>query len=92
MAITRRQFEVLRWIASSISQNGYSPSYAEIGRSLGLSSLATVHKYISKLFSKGYLTMYSNRSRSIELTHKAKWLLRSKSNLLNQAEALRRLK
>ena len=49
MALTRRQKEVLDYIAEYIQGHGYSPSYEEIGKALDLASLATVHKHISAL-------------------------------------------
>ena len=67
MAITRRQRQVLDFITSFIRENGYSPSFEEIGQGLGLSSLATVHKHISNLDQKGYLKRDYNRSRSIDV-------------------------
>src|SRR5512146_2418973 len=67
MAITRRQRQVLDFITSFIRENGYSPSFEEIGHGLGLSSLATVHKHISNLDQKGYLKRDYNRSRSIDV-------------------------
>ncbi len=53
MAITRRQKEVLDFLTNFVQQNGYSPSYEEIARGLELSSLATVHKHITNLQTKG---------------------------------------
>ncbi len=67
MAITRRQREVYDYISEFVTKNGYSPSFDEIGKGLGLSSLATVHKHISNLEKKGLLTRDYNRSRSIDL-------------------------
>ena len=67
MAITRRQRQVLDFITNFIRENSYSPSFEEIGRGLGLSSLATVHKHISNLDQKGYLKRDYNRSRSIDV-------------------------
>jgi len=67
MAITRRQKEVLDFLTHFVQQNGYSPSYEEIARGLDLSSLATVHKHISNLQSKGLLQRAHNRSRSIDV-------------------------
>ncbi len=68
MALTRRQKDVLDLIASFVDENGYSPSYEEIAQGLGLASLATVHKHISALESKGYLQRSYNQSRSVELS------------------------
>lgn len=67
MAITRRQRQVLDFITGFIRENGYSPSFEEIGHGLGLSSLATVHKHVSNLDQKGYLKRDYNRSRSIDV-------------------------
>jgi len=67
MAITRRQKEVYDFLAKFVEENGYSPSFEEIGAGLGLTSLATVHKHISNLEQKGLLKRDYNRSRSIDL-------------------------
>lgn len=70
MALTRRQKEVLDAISSFVGSHGYSPSFEELAGSLGLASLATVHKHIISLESKHYLKRSYNQSRSIELTPK----------------------
>jgi repressor LexA len=70
MALTRRQKQVLDFIAGFISDNGYCPSFEEIAKGLQLASLATVHKHISVLESKNYLKRGFNKSRSLELTTK----------------------
>jgi len=70
MALTRRQKQVLDFIAGFIDENGYSPSYEEIARGLSLASLATVHKHISALETKHYLKRGFNQSRSLEVSPK----------------------
>jgi repressor LexA len=70
MALTRRQKQVLDCIASFVEQRGYSPSYEEIAEALDLASLATVHKHIGALESKGYVHRSYNQSRSLEVTEK----------------------
>ncbi|WP_263372212.1 transcriptional repressor LexA [Granulicella cerasi] len=67
MAITRRQKEVLDFLAGFTTNHGYSPSYEEIAAGLGLNSLATVHKHVTNLQSKGLLQRAHNRSRSIDV-------------------------
>src|SRR5205807_4590175 len=67
MAITPRQRQVYDLISRFVAEKGYSPSFEEIGKGLGLSSLATVHKHISNLEKKGLLTRDYYRSRSIDL-------------------------
>jgi repressor LexA len=70
MALTKRQKQVLDFIAGFVDENRYCPSFEEIARGLQLASLATVHKHISVLESKNYLKRGFNQSRSIELTAK----------------------
>lgn len=70
MALTKRQKQVLDFIAGFVDDNGYCPSYEEIARGLELASLATVHKHISVLESKSYLKRGFNQSRSLELSAK----------------------
>jgi repressor LexA len=41
MAVTRRQKEVIDFLESFVARNGYSPSFEEIARGMGLKSLAT---------------------------------------------------
>jgi repressor LexA len=67
MAITRRQKEVIDFLSTFTQKNGYSPSYEEIASGLGLNSLATVHKHVTNLQSKGLLQRAHNRSRSIDV-------------------------
>jgi repressor LexA len=70
MALTRRQKQVLDFIAGFVNDHGYCPSFEEIGTGLHLTSLATVHKHISILEGKNYLKRGYNQSRSLELTAK----------------------
>ena len=65
--LTRRQREILDFLAEFIEQHGYAPSLEEIGRRFGLSSLATVHKHLTNLEAKGFIRRAWNRSRSVEL-------------------------
>jgi repressor LexA len=67
VALTRRQREVYDVIRTFIDANGYSPSLEEIGGTLGLSSVATVHKHITHLVDKGFVRRVWNQNRSIEL-------------------------
>ncbi len=67
MALTRRQKQVLDFLVDFINQHGYSPSFEEIGASLHLSSLATVHKHLQTLVKKGFIRRGYNQSRSVEV-------------------------
>ncbi|MBI1898590.1 MAG: transcriptional repressor LexA [Acidobacteria bacterium] len=70
MALTQRQKEVLDFVVDFIDENGYSPSYEEIGRGLNLASLATVHKHITALQQRNYLRRSHNQSRSVDVSPK----------------------
>lgn len=67
MALTRRQKELMDFLAKFVSENGYSPSYEEIAAGLGLASLATVHKHIQALEAKQYVQRSYNHSRSLDI-------------------------
>jgi repressor LexA len=67
MPLTRRQKQILDHIEAFIGEHGYAPSFEEIGRHFGFTSLATVHEHLSNLERKGYIRKSFNESRSIEL-------------------------
>jgi repressor LexA len=83
MALTRRQKEVLDFIAGWQVENGFSPSYEEIARGLDLASIATVHKHISALETKNYLKRSHNQSRSVEVAER--YLVEQRRNKAKQA-------
>ena len=66
MPLTKRQKEILDYITGFIGDQGYAPSFEEIAKAFGYSSLATVHEHLSNLERKGYIRKSYNESRSIE--------------------------
>ena len=70
MALTKRQKQVVEYIAEFVEKHGYSPSYEEMAAGLGLASLATVHKHVLALEAKHYLRRSYNQSRSVEVAAK----------------------
>ncbi|MCX6809516.1 MAG: transcriptional repressor LexA [Candidatus Berkelbacteria bacterium] len=68
LPLTKRQTEILNFIKSFIDENDYAPSYREIAKALGLSSVATVAEYINVLEQKGHLTRQSSCARALQLT------------------------
>ena len=87
MALTRRQKEVLDFIADFLAHNGYSPSFEEIAEGIGLASIATVHKHLTALDSKGYLNRNFNQSRSLDLAPKYHRELRQQKRALAASPA-----
>lgn len=64
---TRRQKELLDFVATFIGQYGYGPSYREIMNGLGYKSVSTVAIHIDGLISKGYLRKRDKSARSLEV-------------------------
>ena len=67
MPLTKRQREILNYLATYTEQNGYAPSFEEIAEQFRYSSLATVHEHLSNLERKGYIKRSYNESRAIEI-------------------------
>ncbi|HVO09933.1 MAG TPA: transcriptional repressor LexA [Vicinamibacteria bacterium] len=67
MYLTRRQKEMLDFLNRYLEQNGYAPTIEETAAHFGLRSLATVHKHLTNLQSKGLIKREWNRSRALEL-------------------------
>jgi repressor LexA len=64
---TRRQKELLDFVATFIGQYGYGPSYREIMNGLGYKSVSTVAIHIDGLIAKGYLRKRDKSARSLEV-------------------------
>ena len=65
--MTKRQREIVDYIQGYIGERGYSPSYREIMRHFGFSSLGSVYKHISVLKRRGILNAEKNSARSVVL-------------------------
>ncbi len=65
--LTPKQAAILAVIKKNIRQKGYPPSVREIGQAVGLSSSSTVHGYLKKLESKGYLRRDAAKPRAMEV-------------------------
>ena len=59
--------KVMDYIRKFSEENGYTPSVREIGKECGIKSTATVHNYIEKLQSKGYLNKTDNKKRAVTI-------------------------
>jgi repressor LexA len=72
--LTPRQLQLLRAIAGSWANLSYSPTIAELARSLNISR-STVFEHITELRKKSLLSARPGRARSLLLTSKAQKLL-----------------
>lgn len=67
MSLTKRQREILTYLAEYSEEKGYAPSFEEIAERFSYSSLATVHEHLSNLERKSYIKRRYNESRGIEI-------------------------
>ncbi len=58
---------VMDYIRKFSEENGYTPSVREIAQECGIKSTATVHSYLEKLQTKGFLNKATNKKRSVTL-------------------------
>ena len=59
--------KVMDYIRKFSEENGYTPSVREIAQECGIKSTATVHSYLEKLQTKGFLNKATNKKRSVTL-------------------------
>lgn len=66
--LTKKQRQVLDCVETFVRKHGYTPSYREIAKTMGLSSPATVYQHIKALCEKGVINTGENgEARSIEV-------------------------
>ena len=66
--ITKRQKQVLDFIANYQKRKGYAPALEEIRKKFKLASVSTAHFHVSKLRDLGLLSKEENKPRAIEVT------------------------
>ncbi len=68
---TKKQRELLDFIAAFIAEHGYSPSYREIMAGLNYTSVATVALHVNSLIKRGHLHKRDHSARSLEVVNAA---------------------
>jgi len=66
--MTPIQLEVYDYIRETIRDNDISPTYNEIHRLCGLSSISQAYKIVDSLIKKGYLKKEGHGNRQLLLT------------------------
>jgi repressor LexA len=66
--LTKRQKEILDFIARFTEEHGYAPSLDEIASHFRLSSASTVHQHLLNLEEKGFISRQPGRSRAVIVT------------------------
>src|ERR1700733_11740931 len=88
--LTKRQKQLVDYLENYINEHGYAPTLAEVGQFFGLSSLATVHKHLRNLESKGFIKRQHNHSRALEIAQRRKKMTGAQElSLLGQVAASR---
>lgn len=64
---TKKQRQILEFIAAFITEHGYSPSYREIMKGLNYTSVATVALHVNSLIKRGHLVKRDHSARSLEV-------------------------
>lgn len=64
---SKKQREVLEYIAGFITDNGFGPSYREVMKALNYRSVSTVATHVDELITRGYLRKRENSARSLEV-------------------------
>ena len=67
MVSEEKLIRVMDYIRKFSEENGYTPSVREIGKECGIKSTATVHSYLEKLQTRGYLNKATNKKRSVTI-------------------------
>ncbi|MDD2553451.1 MAG: hypothetical protein PHP51_02620 [Desulfotomaculaceae bacterium] len=65
--MTNRESQIYNAIRKYIAINGYAPTLREIGQDVGLSPVSTVHHYLNRIMSKGYITYKPNQPRTLRV-------------------------
>ncbi|WP_431470654.1 transcriptional repressor LexA [Sphingosinithalassobacter sp. LHW66-3] len=65
--LTRKQHELICFIADRLNETGVSPSFEEMKDALDLKSKSGVHRLISALEERGFLRRLPNRARALEV-------------------------
>ena len=64
---TKKQRQLLEYIAGFIDEHGYSPSYREIMNGCDYTSVATVALHVNSLIKRGHLRKRDHSARSLEV-------------------------
>src|SRR6266699_3802062 len=65
--LTRKQFELLRFINERLKESGIPPSFDEMKDALDLRSKSGIHRLITALEERGFIRRLPNRARAIEV-------------------------
>src|SRR6267154_4067253 len=65
--LTRKQFELLRFVHERLKESGIPPSFDEMKDALDLRSKSVIHRLIKALEERGFIRRLPNRARALEV-------------------------
>src|ERR1700729_4133237 len=65
--LTRKQYELLRFISERLKESGVPPSFDEMKDALDLRSKSGIHRLITALEERGFIKRLPNRARALEV-------------------------
>ena len=65
--LTKKQYELLKFINMKLNQVGISPSFDEMKVALNLKSKSGIHRLITGLEERGYIRRLPHRARALEV-------------------------
>jgi repressor LexA len=65
--LTRKQYELLRFIHERLKESGVPPSFDEMKDALDLRSKSGIHRLITALEERGFIRRLPNRARALEV-------------------------
>lgn len=65
--LTQKEKEVFEYISHCLKHDGYAPSVRDICTAVGIKSTSSVHGYIRRLESKGYIRKSNGKSRALSI-------------------------
>lgn len=61
----KRCDEVFAFITEYVARNGYSPTFREVGKAVGIRSASTISRYIHRLVDEGRISIDQSKPRTL---------------------------
>lgn len=65
--LSPKEREIFEYISDCLESNGFAPSVRDICAAVGIKSTSSVHEYLRRLETKGYIRKTSGKSRALAL-------------------------
>ena len=65
--LTKKQYELLKFLNIKIQTNGVAPSFEEMKNAIGLKSKSGIHRLITSLEERGFIRRLPHRARALEI-------------------------